>query len=361
MLTREMAETIVQEASLRVDRNVNIMNRNGKIIASCDPSRLNQIHAGALEVIKDGRTIIIYPEDKLSGAKPGINLPIVFQEKIIGVIGITGDPKEISEIGELVKMMTELMINQKYLASQSEWKQTTKDMLLEQLLKKELSFHDIDRLIGKLDFEFIPTFVTVIIQIEERSSIVSNKTLIESLENACHPKRGFIGVIHVNQLCIILTNINEAEINKKVLTVYQVLKGLHIQFRLSYSLPFDKLKDFRESYLDCDLALKVSDRNKEIVSYAQLETKVLIHRLNQQLSKRFAKRILEKVNEENIKTLKAFLNHNLHIQKTAEELFIHRNTLIYRLNKISEQTGLDPRKFEDALSLQVAIWIYEQL
>lgn len=130
---------------------------------------------------------------------------------------------------------------------------------------------------------------------------------------------------------------------------------------MSYSLPFDKLKDFRESYLDCDLALKVSDRNKEIVSYAQLETKVLIHRLNQQLSKRFAKRILEKVNEENIKTLKAFLNHNLHIQKTAEELFIHRNTLIYRLNKISEQTGLDPRKFEDALSLQIAIWIYEQL
>ncbi|MEK4803320.1 sugar diacid recognition domain-containing protein [Oceanobacillus sp. FSL K6-0118] len=361
MLTREMAETIVQEASLRVDRNVNIMNRNGKIIASCDPSRLNQIHAGALEVIKDGRTIIIYPEDKLSGAKPGINLPIVFQEKIIGVIGITGDPKEISEIGELVKMMTELMINQKYIASQSEWKQTTKDMLLEQLLKKELSYHDIDRLIGKLDFEFIPTFVTVIIQIEERSSIVSNKTLIESLENACHPKRGFIGVIHVNKLCIAFTNISEAEIDKKILTVYQVLKGLHIQFRLSYSLPFDKLKDFRESYLDCDLALKVSDRNKEIVSYAQLETKVLIHRLNQQLSKRFAKRILEKVNEENIKTLKAFLNHNLHIQKTAEELFIHRNTLIYRLNKISEQTGLDPRKFEDALSLQIAIWIYEQL
>ncbi|WP_085994026.1 CdaR family transcriptional regulator [Oceanobacillus senegalensis] len=361
MLTRKIAEIVVKEASLRVNRNVNIMNRNGKIIATCDPSRLNHIHQGALKVIQSGEPLFIHyeVEDKLEGVKSGVNLPIVFHGETIGVIGVTGDPREISEIGELVKMMTELMITQEYATSQHEWKQTTKDMLLEQLLKKEPSYDDIDQLKRKLDCQFVPIFVTTIIQIEERSTSTSNQRLLEHLENAIGHKNGLLGVIHVNRLSVILTNVKETD--KKIKTIYNVLKSLNIHFRMAYSLPFENLENFRESYLDCDLALNVTDTKNEVISFAQIEAKALVYRMNHQISQRFARRVLHNLDEANLKTLESFFNHNLHIQKAANELYVHRNTLIYRLNKITEQTGIDPRKFEGALSLQVAIWIHEHL
>jgi len=359
MLTRKIAETIVKEASFRVNRNVNIMNMDGIIIATCETSRLNHIHEGALKVLNSGQPLFIYPKEgnELTGVKPGVNLPIVFQEKVIGVIGITGDPNEISEISQLVKMMTELMINQKHTQSLHEWKQRTKDMILIQLLKKELSYNDINRLTSGINFEFIPMFITIIIQIEERYT--SNQTLVERLENAIGQKNGLIGFINVNRLCIALTDTTKTDTDKKKYAVHSVLKNLNIKFRMSYSLPFNKLKDFRASYLDCDLALKISDTKKEIISFEQMEAKALIYRLDHQNSERFANRLLKNLDEINFKTLETFFDHNLNIQKAADELYVHRNTLIYRLNKITEHTGLDPRKFGNALSLQMALWINE--
>lgn len=357
MLNRKIAETIVEEASLRVNRNVNIMNRNGLIIATCDESRLNQIHEGAIKVLQSNQPLYIYPKEgkEYAGVKPGVNLPIVFQEQMIGVIGITGNPDEISEISQLVKMMTELMIHQNHIQSQFEWKQRTHDMVFIQLLKKEFSSKDITRLTSGLDFEWTPEFRTLIVQLKDRST--SNQTLVERLENTIGQNKGFIGFINVNRLCIILTDTARTDIEKKIDAVYNVLTNLNLTFRLSYSLPFNKLEDFRASFLDCDLALSISDPQRDIISFENIEARALIYRLDQQTSERFAKRILKNLDEVNVKTLTTFFDHNLNIQKAADHLYVHRNTLIYRLNKIAERTGLDPRKFDHALSLQLALWI----
>ncbi|ASS96986.1 hypothetical protein BS1321_25645 [Peribacillus simplex NBRC 15720 = DSM 1321] len=90
--------------------------------------RIDQLHFGAMEVLKTGKPLIIHEKDRhqWAGVLPGINLPINFQNVIIGVIGITGDPTELLEFGELVKMITEMMLHQALMAEQLEWKQHLK-------------------------------------------------------------------------------------------------------------------------------------------------------------------------------------------------------------------------------------------
>lgn len=360
MLTDKIASEIVKETSSRLHRNVNIMNMNGIIIATKDKSRIGSIHEGAIEVLKSGKTLIIKPEENETweGAQPGVNLPIIFQEQIIGVIGITGDPDEMGSIGELVKMTTELMIQQEFMASQMEWKQRTKEMVIDQLLKSDPSMTSINQSLSLLNLNLMAPFSTVIIQITEQS--IPNRTLIQKLEEVIGENHVIVGFIHVNQIFIAVYGLEEKEIDLKINNAYKLLKHLHMVFRMAYSIPFQSLKNFKQSYKECEITLKISESEKDFVSFEQIEAKALIYQVDQGLADRFSHRVLKNFDDNKAKTLESFFHHNLNIQKTADNLYVHRNTLIYRLNKITEETGYDPRSFKDALILQVALWIFQK-
>lgn len=360
MLTEKIASEIVNETSLRLHRNVNIINMEGVIIATKDKSRIGSIHEGAIEVLKSGKTLTIHTDENehWEGAQPGVNLPIVFQEQIIGVIGITGDPDEMGDIGELVKMTTELMIKQEFMVSQMEWKQRTKEVIIEQLLKSDPSATSIDRSLSLLGLQLIPPFTTIIIQITERS--ISNRTFIQKLEKTIGKENGIIGFINVNRIFIAIYGINEKEIDLKINCVYDLLKKLNVVFRMAYSLPFNNLDNFSQSYKECEITLKISEIEKDFVSFAQIEAKALIYQVDEIVAERFSHRVLKDFDKNKARTLESFFVNDLNIQKTADDLYVHRNTLIYRLNKIVEETGYDPRRFKDALILQVALWIFQK-
>lgn len=360
MLTREIASSIVKETSIRIDRNVNIMDTEGRIIASMDEKRIDSIHEGARQVVISGESLHIYPtkEKEWEGGQPGINLPILFKNKVIGVIGVTGNPSLMGDIGELVKMTTELMINQEFIASQFEWKQRMKEMIIEQLIKKSPSFAEIERGIGMLNLEFSPPYLGVII--EFRNQIFQKQEVIQQVEQLLGEEKSISGFINIQQLYIAVWNIDEKKLIEKMEAILRLMKKFKLSIRLSNSLPFYTLDGFHQSYIDCNLALEISDPSSEIVSFSNIEAKSLIHQLDEKVTNRFVKRILNDMDDIKLKNLDSFFKNGLHIQKSADALFIHRNTLIYRLNKITEDTGYNPRNFHDAVILQVALWIYQK-
>lgn len=359
MLTKRIANAIVEETSIRLHRNVNIMNTEGIIIATRDTSRIGSFHEGALEVLKSGETRIISADNESwGGTQPGVNLPISFQKEIIGVIGVTGDPAEMGDIGELVKMTTELMIRQEFVVSQMEWKQRTKEMIIEQLMKREPSFNDMDRGLSLLRIKFEQPFTTMVIQITERT--IANQKLIQKLEEIIGEKNGIVAFINVNRLIIATSGLEEEEVKRKIDNVYALLKKENVVFRMANSLPFDELQEFSQAYLDCDITLKISEHDKEVISFAEIEAKALIYQIDDVITERFSYRVLKKIDENKAITLETFFTNGLNIQKAADDLYVHRNTLIYRLYKIIDETGYDPRKFRDALILQVALWVWRK-
>jgi len=361
MLTKTMANEIVKETSKRLNRNVNIMNMEGKIIATQDKSRIGSIHKGAMEVLKNKKTLTIHMNEKENwdGAQPGINLPIVFLEQVIGVIGITGDPNEMGSIGEMVKMTTELMIRQEFMDSQMEWKQRTKETIIEQLLNRHTSVNgSIDQSLSLLGLNLTAPFTTIIIQITERS--VPNRTLIQDIEEIIGVKNGIVSFMNVNRIFITIFGLEEKEIQSNIESINHLFKSLNVISRMAYSLPFSTLDKFNQSYKECELTLKISDLESDIVSFAQIEAKSLIYQVDDFVAKRFSQRVLKNFNADKANTLEAFFVNNLNIQKTADDLYLHRNTLIYRLNKILDETGYDARNFNDSLILQVALWIFQK-
>lgn len=360
LLTKNIANDIVKETSQRLNRNVNIMNMNGIIIATQDKTRIGTVHKGAVEVLKTQKTVTIYVNDtsKWEGAQPGINLPIVFLDKIIGVIGITGDPNAMGSIGEMVKMTTELMIRQEYMESQMEWKQRTKETIIEQLLNDYASVKSIDQSLSLLGLQLKPPFTMVLIQISERD--MPNRLLIQEIEDIVGVKNTIVSFMNVNRLFITLFNMEETIVEDKIHAIYHRLKALQVEARMAYGLPFINLERFSKSFKECELTLEISEDAIDLVSFAQIEAKSLIYQVDELVAERFSHRVLQNFTADKAKTLAAFFANNLNIQKTADALYVHRNTLIYRLNKIHEETSYDPKKFKEALILQVALWIYKK-
>lgn len=357
MITREIAGMLVKETSKVMNLNINVMNENGLIIATGDPSRLNSIHEGALEVVRTGLPVEITEENmgKLRGTQLGINLPIILQDRVAGVIGITGNPEILRDRGGLVKMMAELLVKQSYMASQSEWRQRTIEMIIEELLKEMPDSKNIERWLGLLDLKLDGPYAVSLIKIANDS--FSRHILIEKTRELLGKNNVIASFVDVNKLLLLFSEVSSGDQKKKLNRLYEELDKLKIDFKLAYSPLYDSLSHTRRGYQECEMALAICTREKRMISYIEIEPEALIQQIDPELAKQFTERVLRGELKNQLATLQAFFDANLNIKDAASKLYIHRNTLIYRLNKIKTESGFDPQNFKDAFALQMLIWL----
>lgn len=129
------------------------------------------------------------------------------------------------------------------------------------------------------------------------------------------------------------------------------------------------IKDLARSFKEAQIALevgKVFDTEKPIVCYDNLGIARLIYQLPTTLCEMFLREVFEKgsiesLDQETLFTIQRFFENNLNVSETSRKLFVHRNTLVYRLEKIKKLTGLDLREFEDAIVFKVALMVKKYL
>ncbi|MCR5153959.1 MAG: helix-turn-helix domain-containing protein [Lachnospiraceae bacterium] len=138
-----------------------------------------------------------------------------------------------------------------------------------------------------------------------------------------------------------------------------------IKVNIAYGTIVNEIKDVSRSYKEAKMALDVgkifySDRN--IVAYSNLGIGRLIYQLPISLCKMFIKEIfdgksIEDFDEETLSTINKFFENSLNVSETSRQLYIHRNTLVYRLDKLQKSTNLDLRVFEDAITFKIALMV----
>ena len=129
------------------------------------------------------------------------------------------------------------------------------------------------------------------------------------------------------------------------------------------------VKDLSRSYREAQIAVevgKVFETEKEIVSYENLGIGRLIYQLPTTLCDMFLSEVfkhgsLETLDKETYQTIQVFFDNNLNVSETSRKLFVHRNTLVYRLEKIRKLTGLDLREFDHAVTFKVALMVKKYL
>lgn len=357
MLTESIARHIVRETMRRLNRNINIMDRDGRILASGDESRVGERHAGALESIRGGETVVIGEEDLVHwpGARPGINMPIVFRGKAVGAIGITGVPGEIAEFAQLVRMTTELMLEQAERVSRREERNRIKERLLEELAAPAADSAKISAYLQRLQIQADPPFRAFVIRTEGDS--VPSSLLPARIEERLGADRTLAGLYDPQRICVLCFGRHGRRGDPIVRMLQEIVDHAGYSCRIGCSDEAEEIGDLPAIVGEAAFALSFARADNPVAAYAGLEPQRLIRQADEVAKRRFARRVLGDMPDAILATLQMFFACNLNVRKTADALYVHKNTVIYRLAKIKEQTGYDPRNFQDALILQTALWI----
>lgn len=142
-----------------------------------------------------------------------------------------------------------------------------------------------------------------------------------------------------------------------------------VSVRVAYGTMVEELKDVSKSYKEASMALdvgKVFYVERNILAYNELGIGRLIHQLPSSLCDMFLEEVFDGdiqglFDNEELTTVFSFFENNLNISEAARQLYVHRNTLVYRLEKIQKKTGLDVRKFEDALTFKIATMVADHM
>ena len=215
------------------------------------------------------------------------------------------------------------------------------------------------------------------IDTEVRRVIFIIETKQEKDSNALDNVRNLIGnrakvfVTAVDEKNIIIVKELEpgdghAELDKTAHNLYNLLvEDGEEDVLIAYGTIVNDIKEVSKSYKEAKLALdvgKIFFGERNVIAYSTLGIGRLIYQLPIPLCKMFIREIFEgkspdDFDEETLTTINKFFENNLNVSETSRQLYIHRNTLVYRLDKLQKSTGLDLRVFEDAITFKIALMV----
>lgn len=376
-ISQAAAQEIVEEIGKEIHEHINLMDRNGFIIASTDSERIGQQHLGAVQIITEGLSeLIITKEMESSHMKMGINLPIIVHGEVVGVVGITGSTEKVSGYGNIVKHMTEIMVtdtirkNSKryghrvYYRFLEEWIEASSIPVYEHHFKERgirLGI-DITKKYRILAFTFR--------EYAELSYTLEGQELIEMMETSIRHEAEHQQYLYLrtppNQLLFIDECSDERLI--QIAEHYRLLIQKKYQQILvaGYDSNFGQHRNMKQAKLECESALHYAyNESREIAGYDSLGIHFLLQQLptstKTEYLKHFSSRIPESKLEECLKLISAYFKYNGSLQKMSEALYLHKNTLQYKLNKLEEYTGMDIRKAIGCASYFVFLTLYQEL
>ncbi len=248
-----------------------------------------------------------------------------------------------------------------------------KDNFIKNLLLDNLLLVDIYNRAKKLHLEIERRRVVLIV---ETNTPKKDGNELDKVKFSCGKgDRDFVTAVDEGSI-IMVKDIGDVEDEEAYALIEKTAQGIVEAFskendtvRVSYGTIVPELREVSRSYKEAAMALdvgKIFFAEHHVIAYSVLGIGRLIYQLPIPLCKMFIKEIFEKqppdeFDEETLVTINKFFENSLNVSETSRQLYIHRNTLVYRLDKIQKSTGLDLRVFEDAITFKIALMVVEYM
>ena len=373
-ITPRDAQSIVDEMKACIHRDINIIDENGVILASTNPVRQGQLHQGALRIIRENLpSLIIWEDNPAEGVQRGINLPITVDGRLEGVIGITGDPNVVSAFGDVIKRMTEIMIESSRQWEQMRLTERAKGLFVENwLFSDEPDWAELEIRGQMLHLDINAPYTVALLKLkasnteknartedlfEMRSSLILRMTQNQLKDNPNH----FCTVIK-NRIMVLLCRTTRNEAYSRINSICQDIEGFYgLRIFAGISQQTQKPIDIRRCYLEARTAGSIAEQSeKERVKFydqVSLEfiTQSIPYSIRQDLRKLVFGGCTRQEQEEYSQVIRLYFEQDGNIQKCAEKMFIHRNTFQYRMDNIQKRVGYNLKIPKEAMLLYLAI------
>lgn len=330
-----------------------VMDTDGKEIASTvDMSSCSNVAVEFATSLADSQEIQGYQYFK-----------IFDEQQLEYILVVAGVGEDVYMLGKMVAFQI-----QNLLVAYKE--RFDKDNFIKNLLLDNLLLVDIYSRSKKLHIQTdVPRVVLIVESASGKDSNVRELARTHLGNNG----KDFITAVDEKDV-IIVKELPEAEatkeIEKSARSLITFLQKEGIQgVRISYGTVIHEIKEVSRSYKEAKMALdvgKIFFDSRDLIAYSELGIGRLIYQLPIPLCKMFIREIFggkspDEFDEETLTTIYKFFENSLNVSETSRQLFIHRNTLVYRLDKLQKSTGLDLRVFEDAITFKIALMVVKYM
>ncbi len=355
-MANKLFQSIVSQMHATIGRVIGVIDGQGTVIACSDLTRIGEDDSANMPpvggytystALSGGKTYRAIGNDIRPEYIIFVEGGDEFADKMAGVLSIAlGSVKE-------------------YYNDQYSRADFLKNIVLDNIQESDIALKAKQlRFMGEVDR------VVILLRLEDKVDWASLDLITELF-----PEKHKDYVLPVNEHDIVLIKevypgMENKYLEELALSVISMLEGeLYMHTCAGIGTVVRDLRDLNRSYKEAQIALeigKIFEKRKNIVSYNNLGVGRLIYQMPTTLCEMFLSEVfdrgsVESLDQEILFTINKFFENNLNVSETARKLFVHRNTLVYRLDKIQRITGLDIREFEDAITFKMALLVRKYL
>ena len=354
-MSNRLFQGVIYQMKDSFDRIIGVIDENGVVISCSDLGKMGDIRKGIREELSFSTEFMVF--EGYTYRYMGVG------QKSEYIVFVEGEDKMAEKMSKLLAVS---LGNIKSLYDEKYDKGSfIKNIILDNILPSDIYIKS-----RELHFNNEEPRIVFLIKFHGKTDMMP----FEMLQNM-FPDKSKDYVISVGEHDIVLVKelkggVDMKEIEKIAVNIADTISTeFYTKVSIGISTVVDHIKDLAKAYQEAQVALevgKVFETEKNIISYENLGIGRLIYQLPTTLCEMFLQEVFKKgsldsLDRETLMTIQSFFENNLNVSETSRKLFVHRNTLVYRLEKIRKLTGLDLREFEHAITFKVALMVRKYL
>ena len=379
LLSTQQASQILREMKSLVHHDINLIDTQGVIFASTNPARVGQFHPGALRILREGLSELNVRENDGSGMQPGVNLPIYLDGQLEGVIGITGDPAEVGVFGGVMRRMLEIMLEDLRRKDLDSTVEQARALFLENLLfSAEPDWKELEQRGRLLEIDISQPYVLLRIQLFDVSAPdgsipllpdeLHSAAIVQAIQNELPARRGQYCAALRNQLLVLL---RQLPLSDTVLLAQRLCRVAGRGYPASVQAyggisSSGSGAELRRCYLQASTACTLASRSSKgnVLYYDRVSLEFLLQSVPRLLRDDLRESVFTRCPAQDVpayaRLIRLFFGSGGDLNRCAAALGVHRNTVQYRLERLTQLTGYDLRRPGDAAILFLAVLDQEE-
>ena len=369
-LDPKIAENIVTSLKNIVNHEINLFDTTGTIIASTDRSRTGTSHEGASLVIKTMEPLLIDDEHQFRGARHGINLPVIFNDSVVAVIGITGEPAEVEPFGVVIKKMTEILIRENWNIIEQYDRRSRLTSLVNMLKLRHHDFELVAYYASVMQIDLSRSRVAIVGRISAGpGEVVDYGPLYTTTNMRFQQLKTSFFAFTDREICLFIDEGSSHAVPALIEGIrLDAQRVLRRPIRFGIGMPAESSTLYWRSYAEANRALswlEFTGGSDFVSHYDGMDLGLIVSSTPVEEARRLVDHVFGGLSEDEVdgfqEVFDSYTRHNGSIVHSAEELYLHKNTLQNRLNKIADKTGYNPRELSGYSVLCMAFMLRRYL
>ncbi len=356
MLMNQVLQKTITDINRIMKEDCSVWSVEGKCLASSTED-VSHVESDVRDLLKEAEDRSAQVGDKAAC------FVIRYEGEVMYIFAIHNVVDNVAIMGNLCVNQFENMM---YLYE----KRVDSNRFFQQLILDNLLLVDVNSQAKKMHLDINARRIVFVVEQKKKGDSLMFETMKGIYHNGTKDVVTSVDESHVILVKTLVKTDTYQDVNNFAKSIVDTLSmEAMVQVRVAYGSIIGELKDVSKCYKEASMALDVGRifyAHKDVLAYNELGIGRLIHQLPISLCEMFLEEVfhgqaIEQFDKETLATVNAFFENDLNISETARKMYLHRNTLGYRLDKIQKTTGLDVKKFEDALTFKIALMVSDHM